>query len=107
MWLDFADGSRFLPAVKLARKYTALYGIADPVFPLKLNIGYSQRPDHRFAPSQFFSNEVQKQTGLHYNGAACEHGSSENLYKTKGYEKLCDGTICATFIKPAQRLTRR
>ena len=33
MWKEFVEGSRFLPAVKQARKYTALYRIADRVFP--------------------------------------------------------------------------
>jgi hypothetical protein len=45
-------------------------------FPIMLEVGPFGQPDCRVPPSQFFSNEVQKQTALHYNGAACDNGSS-------------------------------
>jgi hypothetical protein len=44
-------------------------------FGIMLHVGYRQQSDDVSPLSLFFSNEVQKQSGLHYNGAACDNGS--------------------------------
>jgi len=76
MWTEFADGSRFLARGNWRASIAPFAELLIGYFGIMLHIGRRQQPDGFSPPDLLFSNDVQMQSGLHYNGAACDNGSS-------------------------------